>query len=334
MRHNRSHDGVVKRRVIITIVLLSPLAAGWWAADQLVHPPRRPLQDHHREFLADPAGHGVVVRSFTCDDGTPCFVCEPQARAGRRGAVLRGQLAEKKITLAPLGEIVGNLVLVHGRRGRKEDYLLIAERFCAVGFRCILPDLPAHGDHPGTLVCYGVKESEIPLNALSQAAAKLGFDALPTGIMGISMGGAVSVRAAAKSTAPWRAAVFVSTFDTLENVLRHQCTSIAGRWLGNIWEGITAGFFAWETGVRLQDADSAALAPKLHCPVMVAHGTADRVIPLDCGRRLYDALPPTLEKRWVEIPGAGHDNVLITEFPIYAEMAEWFLKHVPNAPSI
>jgi pimeloyl-ACP methyl ester carboxylesterase len=64
--------------------------------------------------------------------------------------------------------------------------------------------------------------------------------------------------------------------------------------------------------------------------VLVAHGTSDRVIPIKCGRLLYDALPSSIEKRWVEIPGADHDNVLITDFPIYAEMAEWMLHHVPQ----
>lgn len=333
VRHNHAHDVVVKRRaVVVSVLVLSPLAAGWWASEQLAHPPRRALQDYHREFLADPSAHGVVVKTFTCDDGTPCLVCEPASdgHLGKRGEVIRDQLAGRNAGLRPAGQVTGNLVLVHGRRGRKEDYLLIAERFCAVGFRCILPDLPAHGDHPGQTACFGVKESQIPLNALNQAAARFGFEAQPAGLMGISMGGAVSLRGAAEKEAPWRAAVFVATFDALENVVRHQSTSLAGSWGGALLQGITSPLFEWKSGVKLQEANSAALAPKLHCPVMIAHGTADRVIPLECGRRLYEALPAAIEKRWVEIPGADHDNVLITDVPIYAEMAAWFLARVPN----
>ena len=37
------------------VAALIPPAAGWWASDQLAHPPRRPLQDFYTEFLADPA---------------------------------------------------------------------------------------------------------------------------------------------------------------------------------------------------------------------------------------------------------------------------------------
>ena len=33
-------------------------------------------------------------------------------------------------------------------------------------------------------------------------------------------------------------------------------------------------------------------------------------------------------KHWEEIPGAGHDNVLVTNHPIYADIAEWMIRHV------
>ncbi|HBJ85207.1 MAG TPA: hypothetical protein DDZ88_15310 [Verrucomicrobiales bacterium] len=95
-------------------------------------------------------------------------------------------------------------------------------------------------------------------------------------------------------------------------------------------KNITETLFAWRTGMNIRDANSIQQIPALHRPVLIAHGTADRVIPFECGRRLYASLPAGIEKRWIEIPGADHDNVLITDFPIYAEMAEWMLRHVPN----
>lgn len=312
--------------------LLAPAVAGWLAADQLAHPPRRPLQDYHREFLSDPAAHGVLLKSFSCSDGTPCLVCEPdpQGVLGKRGQAIREQLARKGLSPPPPGSVAGSLVLVHGRRGRKEDYLLVAERFCAVGFRCLLPDLPAHGEHPGDTACFGVKEGRLPARVLNEAAEKFGFNPEPAGIMGMSMGGAVSVRALTEKDAPWRAAVLVSTFDTLDNVVNHQAASMAGKGPGWLWSCITGWFYRWQTDVEINAANSAALAAEIKCPVMVAHGVSDHVIPIECGRCLYSALPQGLEKRWVEIPAADHNNVLVTDFPIYAEMAEWMLRHVSN----
>ncbi len=312
--------------------MLVPPVAGWLAADQLAHPPRRPMQDYHLEFLSDPAAHGVVLKSFVCADGTPCLVCEPDPKGvlGKRGQVIREQLTQKGLTLPAPGSVVGSLMLVHGRRGRKEDYLLVAERFCAVGFRCILLDLPAHGEHPGVTACFGVKEGHLPAMALKEAAAKFGFNSEPAGIMGMSMGGAVSIRAAVEKDAPWRAAVLVSTFDSLDHVVLHQTSNWMGDWLGSAWSRITGWFYQRQAHVEISDANSIALVPGLKCPVLVAHGISDRVIPVECGRRLYAALPSSIEKRWIEIPGADHDNVLITDFPIYAEMAEWMLRHVPQ----
>ena len=333
-RHNLAHHGCVKRKrfVLGAVMLLVPPLAGWLAAEQLAHPPRRPLQDYHQEFLAAPAAHGVVLKPFQCMDGTPVLVCEPAPGGvlGKRGQVVRAQLTQKGLSLAEPGRVVGNLVLVHGRRGRKEDYLLIAERFCAVGFRCILLDLPAHGDHPGTTACFGVKEGHLPAQVLREAVAKFGFDPQPVGIFGISMGGAVSIRAAVEKDAPWRAAVLVSTFDTLDEVVRYQASSWAGGWLGSVWSHLTGWFYQRQSQVEISAANSIALVSEIKCPVLVAHGTSDHVIPIECGRRLYAALPAGIEKRWVEIPGADHDNVLITDFPIYAEIAEWMLHHVPQ----
>lgn len=221
-----------------------------------------------------------MLQSFTCSDGTPALVCEPepQGMLGKRGQIVRDQLTRKGIALLPPGQVTGNIVLVHGRRGRKEDYLLIAERFCAVGFRCILPDLPAHGDHPGTTACYGAREAGIPDMVLREASAKFGFAPAPAGIMGISMGGAVSIRSVAAYQTPWRAAVFLSTFDTLEHVINHQASGHAGHWLGAIWQAVTGWWFEHKTGLPVSAADSASLVPTLKCPVLLAHGTADRVI--------------------------------------------------------
>jgi hypothetical protein len=46
---------------------------------------------------------------------------------------------------------------------------------------------------------------------------------------------------------------------------------------------------------------------------------------------------PTLHRRWLitstsvglfKIPNADHDNVLVTDDPIYASIAEWMMRHL------
>jgi abhydrolase domain-containing protein 17 len=47
--------------------------------------------------------------------------------------------------------------------------------------------------------------------------------------------------------------------------------------------------------------------PRVRCPVLVIHGTADEVIPPWHGRRLYELAPEPREAFWVE--GAGHNDL-------------------------
>ena len=71
-----------------------------------------------------------------------------------------------------------------------------------------------------------------------------------------------------------------------------------------------------------------AIGAHVLIPTLIAHGTKDTVTLISSGRKLYDSLPASIEKHWIEIPAAGHDNVLITDFPIYATIAEWMIRHV------
>ena len=48
-------------------------------------------------------------------------------------------------------------------------------------------------------------------------------------------------------------------------------------------------------------------------PLLHLHGTTDRVVPLSSGRTLYDACPSE-NKRFLEIPGMGHNDPAPAEF--------------------
>jgi len=135
--------------VLVMICLLPLVAIGYW----------RVLQDYHRKILNDPQQFGIFVREYEGPQKTPCLMVEPSAAPGeaKKGRAARELLARKGQTLRPWGEVRGTLILLHGRSGRKEDHLPIAERFCAAGFRCVIPDLPGHGDNPEKLATFGKK---------------------------------------------------------------------------------------------------------------------------------------------------------------------------------
>jgi pimeloyl-ACP methyl ester carboxylesterase len=193
---------------------------------ELVSPERRPVQDYHREWLNHSAPHGLSIKAFSTSQRTPCLLAEPDAEAGpaERGQRLREQLQALGHSLEPYGTVQATLVLLHGRKGRKEDLLPVAERFCAAGFRCIMPDLPAHGENPTATVCFATvdEEARLPETVLAEAAQKFHFSPGPAGLWGMSMGGAFAVRAASSSPDHWGALVVVSSFDTLGSVIDGQ----------------------------------------------------------------------------------------------------------------
>jgi len=52
------------------------------------------------------------------------------------------------------------------------------------------------------------------------------------------------------------------------------------------------------------------------CPLLVLHGARDRIVPIEQGRRLFAAAQPQsscgVEKRFVELPDAGHNDIIHT----------------------
>lgn len=286
--------------------------------------------DYHHEYLNHQAKYGIRIDSFTASDGTPCLVVMPSGSPGERGKKIRAQLAERQIPLPDFGEITGTLVLTHGRKGRKEDYLAIAERLCAVGFRCVIPDLPAHGDHPGKFATYGLREATLPARVLDEASKKFGFSPQPAGLMGMSMGGSVAIHSAAEADAPWKALVVIASFDSFSAVIQSQAKRHAGTTLGPWWAQATAAIYQKQTGIALSDIQPHSRAESIHIPTLIVHGREDNVATLAAGRRLFDAIPSSTRKKWIEIPDSGHDNVLITPYPIYSEIAAWMIQHVPT----
>jgi pimeloyl-ACP methyl ester carboxylesterase len=192
-----------RKILILTALLIFLAAAGiiFWAGSQIASPSRRPLMGYHREFMGNPAAHGLVIDRFTASDGTPCLVCFPDdsGNLGDRGTKIRQQLTARGLVLKPAGPVwaAGTDIVYHGR-----------------------------------------------------------------------------------------------------------------------------------SGSHLADIQPAKYAASIRIPTLIAHGASDRVSAVARGKCLYDSLPVTTPKKWIEIPAADHDNVLITAYPIYADIAGWMLRNV------
>jgi len=324
------------RLVFLAVPILGYVLVGASIASVFT-PARADLSDDHRAILNTPAHDGLRVQALDCLQAqVPCLVVSPVPgiRPGKRGAQLRQQLQARQVALPPYGQVLGTIVLLHGRNSRKEQLLRIAERFAAAGFRCILPDLPGHGDSPLAQARFGSTDFEraLPAALLQDVRRQLGWTPAPAFLWGYSMGGAVALHAAADDDGDrlWRGLIIVSSFDRLDAVVDAQLNRHLGR--------LVALHAAWFSPVgdllgtpQIDSIQPSAVAPRVRVPTLVIHGDKDETIDPARGRALFSALGAA-DKQWLTVPGAGHRNVFVTDMPLFADMAAWMLARLANAP--
>lgn len=320
----------LKYSLILSLVIATiPLFAAVWLNDKIFSPPRRAIQTYHLARLQHPNKYGLTIQKFNClDDKTSCLLVEPnkQAGAGKRGKILRRQVINKGVSLASYGKIRGLIVLLHGRNGRKEDLLPIAERFVAAGFRCLIPDLPAHGDNPISATAFGSSafEASFPRQIVENTKRKFDLPNEPTALWGISMGGAFAMHAASESPKTWDALIVVSSFSSLNKVLNRQ--------VPKRWNALKPAIFfyldmaQWLQGrPKISHINPQQWAKNVTIPTLIVHGENDFFIPKTQGKALYNAIN-SHKKRWVTVPNGRHATVLTTSMPLYAEMNSWLIQ--------
>lgn len=321
------------RRITLTLLTFAValfFALTWMASSRLISPRREALQDYHRDILDHAIDHGLTIQRFIVrtSDGhdTPCLLCMPSRQSGAalKGNKVRQELQATGVTVPPWGDVKATLVLLHGHNGRKEDHLAVAERFCAAGFRCILMDLPGHGDHPAKFATFGVTEAKLPHEVLQAASQQFVFPAQPAGLFGISQGGAIVLQSAVRPGEPWFAVAELSAFSSLDEVIAEQ----ARRWFGPL-QGPARVIVHWlvehRAGFRPEEATPLNAARLLtHQAVLIGHGDSDRFIDRAHAHRLFAAVPST-RKQFLNIPTADHHNVLITSTPVYATISAFLL---------
>jgi len=130
-------------------------------------------------------------------------------------------------------------------------------------------------------------------------AQRVGISEPQVVLMGRSLGGAVAIDLASADGA--RGLVVESTFTSAPDVGHVKVPWLPIRTLAHI---------------RL---NSVAKIPNYHGPYLQSHGTADRTIPLDLGKRLFAAANEP--KRFVIIPNRGHNDPQTEDY--YVTLAEF-----------
>ena len=254
---------------------------------------------------------------------TPFIIVEPAGSPAKRGVTIRNQLSK-----APeFGSIHASLVLLHGRKGRKDDLLPVAERFCAVGFRCILIDLPGHGESSLEESHFGTTVSESTLSSRVFAVLKEDYQwrDQPTHLLGISMGGAFANASLYASPEVWDSAIIINSFDRLSSVIDRKLERVS--FFQSVLEPLTYKFCSFP----IDKCEPATWAKDIQTPVLVIHGDSDALITHAQGKTLYESYQSE-DKQFVSVPGGTHTNVLVTAYPLYKTMVEWLMAHSSQSP--
>jgi pimeloyl-ACP methyl ester carboxylesterase len=203
--------------------------------------------------------------------------------------------------LPPRGQ--GALVLMlHGNGENLETMRQsgLFEDLAALGAGVLAIDYPGYGRSAGEPSETSLLEAaDVAWRWLSDPSRR--SQGTPLVVMGWSLGAGVAAQVAARHADSVDAAIFLSPWDSLHGVAVRFFPSFLVRLLSDRYDSVSA-------------------ASLVRCPTLVLHGERDDIIPVELGRRLFDALPEP--KRWVAVENAGHNDLLDRELT-WSEVADF-----------
>jgi len=144
-------------------------------------------------------------------------------------------------------------------------------------------------------------------------------------IWGMSLGGAFAIGSVAHSKYKFKAMVLVSTFDSLDKVLKQKSVAIFGEVLGGLlYQGLEKSL-ALFYDFSPSDANSAKIAQKLKLPLYMVHGAKDELISDEQGKRLFENFASSKKTFYLDAEG-DHHNILTTKHEFYKESGLFLLK--------
>ena len=210
------------------------------------------------------------------------------------------------------------IVLFHGNAQNLTTHFFSLYWAIDRGFDFLIFDYRGYGQSEGEPTPHGtLKDGKAALRWMNAKKDP----GIPTIIFGQSLGGAIALRAACESKEQFDKIVVDSTFSSYRSIARKVLTR---SWL--TWP------FQWVGWLVMNDTYAPKncieeIAPK---PLLVVHGTNDRIVEYEFGERVYElARDP---KEFWRIEGGGHTDFLFREtFRHQDRLVEWILKTSTSA---
>lgn len=178
------------------------------------------------------------------------------------------------------------ILYLHGARWNLTGSVTRIDRWRKLGFNVLAIDYRGFG-----------KSTEVsPTEQLAYEDAEAAWDWLakaeprrPRYIVGHSLGGAIAAELALRRPEA-QGLVLEATFTSIRDMIGH-----------TTWRFLPVGL------ILTQEFDTLSKLPKLRLPLLVVHGTGDRIVPFEMGERLFQAAQGP--KRFIRVEGGSHHNL-------------------------
>ncbi len=318
--------GLFRGRAVRCVVLLGMLGFGsacQVATSRLIKPERRVVAAVYQTMMDDAAAQGLEIRRVTsrAADGVhlACLVVTRRAGSQPPPAEVRdflGALPAELRGAAPGSR--GTVMLLHGFKNRKEQWLPMARELAWAGFTCVLADSRAHGESDGTYATFGYKEARDTRVIWQEVKKSVGLPNAELSLVGYSMGGAVALEALDVLPEVKRV-VTLATFDRLDRVMWDQAAP-RFHWLTRPALSAVCLSAQVRTGMNPKEIRPCDCAARHTAPLLIIHGAEDRFV--------HPQASEVLEKsakgpcRRILVPGKNHWSLFYDKNPrLHAGMA-------------
>lgn len=217
------------------------------------------------------------------------------------------------------------VLFLHGFTGNKCEagrlFVDMARAVCADGFAALRFDFRGHGDAPLPFeefrIAYAIEDAANAADYLKRLGR---VDAGEMGVVGLSMGGGVSVKLAAERE-DVAALVLLSPaldFTELASAVRPRSEG------GYVYLGALR--LKAENAVELSGFSVMDLAERVRAATLIIHAVDDKVVPASQARRFYERL--RCEKKMVEVRGGHVFEDYGVRREVVGEVVAWLRDHL------
>jgi len=309
--------------IIISLLFLSIIS---YAQITILYPKERPIKDYHRYWLKRLQSDNIDIQYHYSRDKISYLLLKATAKTKQSIHIKHfiNTLRYKNNYLKAINSKI--VVLFHGKNGRKEDLLPLCERYIAMGFTCIVPDLPAHGD--SKMAKFVLPKNYLD-NILDDASKYIDLKDKKISIWGFSLGAAVAIKSVVDSKYKFNSMVLVSTFDNLENVVIDKTSTFFGTFIAKEFGLVLCKSLKNISNFDIDSLDSKKYAKKLNIPVLIIHGKKDSIVDYKRAKELYKTFAST-KKEFILKPSSNHYTILKDVLKNYSKSGEFLIDELDS----